>query len=191
MDIDWSKAPEGFDYYLLGKSLMSPGKFYMKVDSVQRYVSASGSFVDFIDAGEFDIEQRPETAPAWVGVGLPPVGITCIMKGYKYDPEACDWEKYKEHVGKEVTIVAHHEVGEGFVAAVYACKVGMLFEYYSMVAGCFEPVRTPEQIAAEARQHAIYDLADELAGHPDAVSKRDREMAAYLYDQGYRKQVAP
>lgn len=173
MGIDWSKAPEGathsnregtaFHYF--------GGGFHLHW-LIDKWVIHGSKFENYDTPGELVV--RP---CVWVG-GLPPIGTVCEMIGCKADPETIDYAKYKNHIGKNVTIVAHHDVGRP--AAVYACAVGDgEFEYYSMIAGCFAPVRTQAQIAAEIREAAIKDLMQ--------IDDVYYQQAADIYDRGYRK----
>ncbi len=192
MSIDWSKAPEGFDYQLTGKSLAGTSKFYMKVDSVQRYVSASGSFVQFVDAGEFHIEQRPEPAQAWSGAGLPPVGAVCQFVESRSACAAHDGINQ----GTEVKVVAHFEACEGVMVAAFTFKDGDAgIQVSQAIAKCFRPIRTPEQIAAEEREKSADSLYltmwpnDTL--HECEAGNPKWNACLKAVDAGYRKQVAP
>lgn len=111
------------------------------------------------------IERRVTGAPAWVGVGLPPVGAVCEVS-----VRGEDWF--------EITIKLYDG---GDVAWRRTSTAGL---------GCwqvdecqFRPVLTPEQIAAEERTKAIDELVK--------VTCINRGEAAKIYDAGYRKQVAP
>lgn len=111
----------------------------------------------------------------WTGEGLPPVGTVCevIYPGYSN-------ERFDRFVGHSVTIVAHDVIDAEPVAVFRMPVNGRADEqdYHALVAKCFRPARTPEQIAAEEALREIEILYSE--GGPAAV-----------FDAGYRKQVKP
>jgi len=167
MSIDWENVPAGFDFFLIGKSLAAAGKPYMKVDSVQRYISATGSYVAFEDAGEFEVIAR--TDQPWTGEGPPPVGTVCecrvIANG---EWVRCEIVAYKDHYA-----IAY--VDENTVMLSQGIR--------------FRPIRTPEQIAAEERIAAINYMeidagmcATAFDGDPEA-----RAWITNLIDKGWRK----
>ncbi|MCK2123860.1 hypothetical protein [Pseudomonas sp. PNPG3] len=119
------------------------------------------------------IERRVTGAPAWVGVGLPPVGTVC---------EVQDWANGDTPLWRETKILAHHL---GF-AIESSTQDGEDMEVSARPAGDFRPIRTPEQIAEEERAAAIKEMRDTLQG-----GRTGTDWATYLYDAGYRKQVAP
>lgn len=118
----------------------------------------------------------------WDGNGLPPVGTVCEFAGGTPCPEDPFDKDLKE--GMPVTIIAHIKGGD-FTLAAFTFDPknpdrGMVQVEMGNF-GCFRPIRTPEQIAAEERDKAITEIADILRGH--------RDIAELLYDAGYRKQV--
>lgn len=110
----------------------------------------------------------------WNGEGLPPVGV-------KF--EACNrgdgnWRKAE-------MLFAGKEIG------VMRLDTGPEYSFY-VNEWEYRPIRTPELVAAEERRSAIDALADELAGYQGCKAKdRHQNLALYLHDQGYRKQVEP
>jgi hypothetical protein len=187
MKIDLSKKPEGATHINPHSGLW-----------VKCFGGNSGSYQFFKD-GEWEMGfgcmsnsyleiAQPEP---WTGEGLPPVGTVCEFAGGTNCPED-PFDKDLEE-GDEVTIIAHFKDGESELAAFMfnprnlsrgnACvEQGMH--------GCFRPIRTPEQIAAEVREKFSVELAGILSGHDQHIAVRDIEMAKYLYDAGYRKQVS-
>ncbi|MOA45978.1 hypothetical protein D3C78_1684380 [compost metagenome] len=98
-------------------------------------------------------------------------------------------------VGMQLTIIAHVQDGD-YKMAVFsfnpnnpvrgniAIDMGMH--------GCFRPIRTPEQIAAEERDKAIQQIiADFKYTVGSCTYMITNDQAARMYDAGYRKQVAP
>lgn len=198
MNIDWSKAPEGYDYHLnwgdISKYIKSG--FYKKHGD--RYVRESGSWTDEDSINNDNnpglvLTRRPsawgeytagETAPAnpaeWTGEygSLPPVGTVCEL--YIDDDEV--WIKG--------TVVAH-AVLDGLEHAIAhddkSCFHG--------IAADFRPIRTAEQIAAEEREakaKAMY-LSIYFAEPPEAWEQGPdtrRETFRKAVDAGWQ-QVQP
>ena len=171
-NVDWSKAPEGFPIWLeyLQKALeddferrAAAGGCWVKEES-DRYWTAHGTYWSKPPEGFYKIHRRPAT-PQWNGEGLPPVGA------------AVEWFSpvYGWLGGR---VVGH----DGAVAVI---------SHNDGYTGCHphgvRPIRTPEQLAAEAREKAINEMRH-IAEH-DAHSRAVDYGA--LYDAGYRKQDQP
>jgi len=188
MSVDWSEAPEGathwdsaelgfmrpsltvgdWDYFAVGDKWTLYGRINNQIRS--------------------DMVTRPVT---WDGEGLPPVGTVCeISLKSSIDKHAVDIERYKSHAGKKVEIVAHHDIGGGCRAAVYAYSNDFAFEYHSLIEGHFRPIRTAEQIEADEREEAAIELAYVATGHRDRSKDCWISLAKVIYDAGYRKQPA-
>lgn len=187
MNIDWSKAPRHATHWCPGNARIESGWIYAPGGNCGEFYSCYADsglehIPAFPDWRKNRLIQRPKINE-WTGEGMPPVGTVCTMIGCVDDPDTADFEKYKSHVGAEVSIIAHREVGTGVVAAVYEISVGGgMFEYYAMCADCFEPRKTQEQIAAEERMSTAYGMC--------AIVKTLANVdAAALYDAGYRRQV--
>jgi len=107
----------------------------------------------------------------WTGQGLPPDGTVCL-----------------DSSGSKVVIVAHHANG---THAIFAESMDAGLLYYG-AAGDFQPIKTPEQLAAEARTKAcdrMYGvIIDSL---PEDRRRNGSDIVEALYDAGYRltKQV--
>ncbi|AZC30076.1 hypothetical protein C4K38_2116 [Pseudomonas chlororaphis subsp. piscium] len=111
----------------------------------------------------------------WDGEGLPPVGTLCESR-----------RPNTNLVWRPATILCLGEK-RAFFRDGEGNELSRSFEEVE-----FRPARTPEQIAAEERRSAIDTLADELAGYQGCEAKdRHQNLALYLHDQDYRKQVAP
>lgn len=126
---------------------------------------------------------KAESAPAWVGVGLPPIGIDVEVFAEYSHP------RFDRFVGQRVHIVAH-DVINGDPVAVFRMPVDgddTEQDYHAMVAGSLRPIRTPEQIAAEVRQRAIEDLGEWLSTNCSIPTPYLWEAAQKIYDAGYRK----
>ncbi|MGY1448754.1 hypothetical protein ACW582_16355 [Pseudomonas chlororaphis] len=111
----------------------------------------------------------------WTGEGLPPVGTVC---------EARIYDGTGNLAWFECRVIHHHPRHEGSAAIAHGNEE--LLGWSSD----FRPIRTPEQIAAEEREKAIEEMAA-VAHRQGQPFVTKREMAARLYDAGYRKQVAP
>jgi hypothetical protein len=174
VEIDLSTAPEGAthvvaDIYSLRESQvkMNTEHPYRKYVDGDWYAFVDGSWVYVLDAEP----SRYQLIPApWNGEGLPPVGTVCeALHGLKEQ-----WMKVRilDHEGSVQTAV---------------CRDSDNRLWWSQN---FRPIRTPEQIAAEEREKAIEEMAA-VAHRQGQPFVTKREMAARLYDAGYRKQVAP
>jgi len=107
----------------------------------------------------------------WNGEGLPPVGLDVYVD--------------HTHAGGGLTavkILAHTQARK-LQCAVY--QAGDEVSYAS--SGCFKPIPTDEQIAAEERDAEIKDLMIILGKVPSAYYK---DIAEAIQKAGYRKQVA-
>ena len=164
-NVDWSKAPEGATHYVAGCG-------FFKTDLAGWFVCDDGEKVwrkTLYESPENfswwgNAVQRP-AAPQWNGEGLPPVGAVVEWLSPVYG-----W------LGGRV-------VGHDGAVAVISHNDGYT--------GCHpheaRPIRTPEQLAAEAREKAINEMRH-IAEH-DAHSRAVDYGA--LYDAGYRKQEQP
>lgn len=100
----------------------------------------------------------------WYGEGLPPNGTVCEY----YWTVGEEWRKCE--------VVAHYH---GSVVAVDVLDKTAA----RLPTGLFRPIKTPEQIAAEERLHAI----DKMMHLSVVPGRKYRDVMAYLYDAGYRK----
>ncbi|MBP3934696.1 MAG: hypothetical protein J6D44_12635 [Pseudomonas sp.] len=110
---------------------------------------------------------KAESAPAWAGIGLPPVGTVCEAKTTR------GWSRG--------TIIAHGLPPKENIAVWQEDgeRISLGVKEY------FRQIRTPEQIAAEEREIAIRNMLHEPGVTTDH-SVADFTCAA-LYDAGYRK----
>lgn len=127
----------------------------------------------------------------WDGVGLPPVGMVCEWAGCTYAPE--DPKEPDLHVGDRVKIIAHFkDVDFDLAAFTFNPQVHNPSRGSAWVnqgaSGCFRPIRTPEQIAAEERELGITEIARAMMIGLVVAGSGDFERATKLYDAGYRKQ---
>ena len=165
-NVDWSKAPEGATHYVAGCG-------FFKTDLAGWFVCDDGEKVwrktlyespeNFYWWG--NAVQRP-AAPQWNGEGLPPVGAVV-----EWFSPAYGW------LGGRV-------VGHDGMVAVISHNDGYI--------GCHphevRPIRTPEQLAAEAREKAVEEMWS-VYWKPHAATAK--EGLGLLYDAGYRKLEQP
>lgn len=176
--VDWSKAPEGATHHYAGDN-----EPWRKIEGCFLYAWLGARWIRQAGCPPDPKYYTERPAPAWSGEGLPPVGTVCEFTGHTHcreDPTDKDL-----HAGARVHIIAHFKDGDLDLAAFTfnpnnpdrgtACVSQGAF-------GCFRPLRTPEQIAAEDREKAIKDMFHVMQGMGD-----DLDCARRLYDAGYRK----
>ena len=183
-NIDWSKAPEGAQYwceegwYKSEYGTWSAWSFLERRWICTQYASPEnfswwGSAV-----------ARPSAS--WSSKGLPPVGVAC-----EYNPmpngKPKKWHRVEVVYSSEWVIVMRciespggHEGGNGveIAMAVDSCSLEDI-----------RHIRTPEQIAADDRGAAIGGMID-VAAKAIGISfidVRETELIHALYDAGYRK----
>ena len=174
-EIDWSKAPADATHY-------NPTCFdWYKVGSHEPFFWNGRAWAParFWDDRKHDCIQRP-TTPSWSGEGVPAVGATL---------EATD-KTLNDGVWTKVVILAVGKHGKDdcvLMAEVLDDKGRpgtMVASLYTQYEGCFRPIRTPEQIAADEREAAIDEM---LAATPAPGSDISLRVCEKLYDAGYRK----
>lgn len=166
MHIDWSKAPEGAEFYSPSVKL-----FYRHLDGeFQKFSESRESWT--VAAGErYEYTNLIAKPTEWNGECLPPVG----SRAYVYDPEGL----LMYGAGEEGEVVAHVEN-----TAVIRMSYGL---------GCFtsKHLRTPEQIAAEERGNSIAGMKGVFDSCSDELMPTSSEyletLFGALYDAGYRK----
>jgi hypothetical protein len=164
---DLSAWPEGFDVIQGYRWAYFSFKKYEQTPWFNEAVTRAEwqAAVDALKAG---------SAPAWVGLGLPPIGIDVeVLADYSHP-------RFDRFIGQQVHIVAH-DVINGDPVSVFRMPVDgddTEQDYHAMVAGSFRPIRTPEQIAAEelGRIEAWLDSNIEELG----------SVAAKLHASGFR-----
>lgn len=169
--------------------------YYKRENSLWLYY-ANGKWERAYCTSENDCVARLQPKP-WSGPedGLPPVGMVCEFAGGTECPEDPFDKDLKE--GMKATIIAHFKCGD-FTLAAFTFDPenpdrGMV-QVEQATFGCFRPIRTPEQLAAEERErtrkigvaqmmeHIHFSLPKELWG--------ECEPACYaLYDAGFKREV--
>lgn len=163
----WSVLRTGGQWEIVSRSNISQ----KPVDRLEAIVTRAQwqAAVDALKAGEefvpFDFSDPvlDYESKEWTGEGLPPVGAVCERS-------------FGREIWKSTTICGHST--DGAYAAFYDGD-GLM----GWSDDCkFRPIRTQEQIAAEAREAAIKDLMQ--------LDDIYYDQAAAIYDAGYRK-VSP
>lgn len=189
MSIDWSKAPEGATHWEPTGPEFNEG--WMKKEGNGWFfwgLGAEWKYGGDVSAErEATFEARPQES--WDGQGLPPVGTVCEFAGGTYSPEDPFDNDLRE--GDRVTIIAHFKDGDLDLAAfTFNPQVRNPNRGAACVEqgayGCFRPLRTPEQIAAEEREKECDRIFAILSSVEREGNRSD--MAEALYDAGYRRQ---
>lgn len=150
------------------------------------FLNGNGSFGDGVEAAYLAIHGHDDWVrsgpPAWTGEGLPPVGTVCEHQPYG---DQKDWHR--------VEIIAHKNTG--LPVAIFWDEACQKATYSSHKA--FRPIRTPEQIAEEARIAELNLMVGAIKDYPGGRHGVDHmtqlkiheEACINLYDAGWRKQV--
>lgn len=201
MSIDWSKAPSwviGYALHAFGGEIREVwvGEHqYQRLDQPKPFPYGGGNSDHRYNPrrSEFHFEQLRPTP--WYGEGLPPVGTVCEFAGF--NPE--ETLPTDPRVGDQVTVIAHFMSGS-FEVAAFTFYAPPEFEYLQVgqgAYGCFRPIRTPEQIAEEARIPVLNLMVGAIKDYPGGRHGVDHmtqlkiheEACINLYDAGWRKQV--
>lgn len=181
--IDWSKAPEGATHYNMAAAgnhrlyswmqLLDGEWFYYRRDCWERQ---HGVFPDKHD----QLVERPST---WTGEGLPPAGADVEVR-YAIE-EFSVWHK--------ATCVAVGQSPEGEQICVTRSEVGVIAVYRT--GAHIRPARTPEQIAAEKRDHKVRNACTAISKALAELHESEEPTAVAIIeamiDAGYSKQVMP
>lgn len=171
-EIDWSKAPEGAEFYEPPYESGVCGAFVKTVTDGSGWKWWNGSVwqchLGMTAERKSTLIARPS---AWTGQGLPPVGTVC------------EWKLKQEfgYAAAEVLFVSDKSI---------VLRRADGFEWQESPARCcFRPIHTPEQIAAEERADAVKEMI-KIAFEKSIDSYGElhvHTMAEILYDHGYRK----
>ena len=176
ISIDWSKAPEGATRYHPETSKIIEHWLKMVGDEEWIWTSAGKQWmphIDPVDGGEY--YERP--APKWSGEGLPPAGVEFESL----------WSSSEGTYAKAFAIGLNRDGGLVYqlLETPSGERVGDIEAEYrnEAVQGqpVFRPLRSPEQIAAEAREASVKQMMKDVC----CVAARD--IFEDLYDAGYRK----
>lgn len=163
MTIDWDNAPEGAEAAHPGSEGFYPAWYKRDVAGLVEQI-CPGAGVNHWTwmVGRRDFPNghvlRPEKDKApWTGEGLPPVGIDVEVLHSGHE----DWTV--QHInyigGPKGIVVFRGKVDQEFACPVISCQ--------------FRPIRTPEQIAEEARQAAITVIEKRIMARMDDLNVRN------------------
>lgn len=164
-EIDWSKAPEGAEYFAPEHGGWSEGWYRLRNERWEFHLGG----IDRWDAvATEDVNKKRPLIPRpteWRGPedGLPPVGTVCEVRGLDGEWVQC-------------TIVAHVEEG-GDPEAVYQTSDGW---DWNPSPYAFRPLKSDKERAVDAAMNR--------AGTPhtlDAARKIERAAFARAYDAGF------
>lgn len=167
-EVDWSKAPEGATHY--NAECVSP---WLKETPVSYY---DGGWIEYVGTsyklGMTHLKNAVKRPQEWDGSGLPPVGTVCEYRLNEYDT----WFMCKIIYvlsGSDDCFVAwcDHLGSDQFLT--------FLSDRYKLQ---LRKIKTPEQIAAEERLHAIGEMIKLVKIHHTY-----KDIMSVLYDAGYRK----
>jgi hypothetical protein len=178
MNIDWSKAPEGFDFHINWSDLSSGVDSGFYADKGDRFTRENGNYTLKASISEFpglEVTKRPITTTepqAYTGEGLPPLGAT----------------HYSEEV-KDVYFAAYWKEDQGGCWAFVIDDLespDWTFHECCEIPSRAKLFRTAEQIEKEEREVACRQLCIDAGS--SGYTGRQMEVAYKLYDAGYRKQ---
>lgn len=131
-EIDWSKAPEGAEWYC-------NGNWYRRTSSHWQEHTHSGWLpTAYISPENFSWWAYAVSKPAWDGEGLPPVGTVCALTPLTGETVTVTIK----YMGKDWAVV--QKGNKECVQALGLCT--------------FRLIRTPEQVAAKEREQAIAEM---------------------------------
>lgn len=177
--IDWSKAPEGTEAAHPGSTNILQAWFKRDANGLVHQICPGAGVNSWSWMGgrrdfPYGYVLRPSTdKQTWDGEGLPPVGTVCELRANKLN----EWGRALIKFASRNVVVWDWE-GEPEISGLctrYAHEVEM------------RSIRTPEQIAAEEREKAIDEMAQDLG----KFFSNPKMSARTIYDAGYRKQVTP
>ncbi len=174
-EIDWSKAPEGYNFALStaagwdGGSWLKGTVRFAKREGLGHFTCEKGEHPQIGISSWEVIAERPQP---WSGEDLPPVGAVCEVKN-----DIDGWDAVDE-------VLAHTEI-KGAAVAVFKRDDRVFLS----PADSFRPIRTPEQIAAEDRENEVDALCYDIVSHYEApkMSEHYLGLAKALHAAGYRK----
>ena len=123
-----------------------------------------------------DLEAVNAEPAQWNGEGLPPVGTVCEWRGPNSDgPDGWVWA--------EAEVCGYTADGLFVFMQQPSC-----WPVVQRIDNCgFRPIRTPEQIAAEARAKAIAEMVEAIGHFGNLPAASLFATCARLHDAGYQK----
>lgn len=190
MNIDWSKAPEGATHWDTGMNNRVAG--WMRLDGGIWYWWPAEDAFSCLKKWHASLNQHMVKSEgfvarptSWAGEGLPPVGTVCQFAG----GFSCEEDPFDKDLreGDKVTIIAHFKDGPAELAA-FTFNAGKrnpgrgtaCVEQGS--SGCFRPIRTPEQIAAEEREHSIRNACTAISAALNGLHESEEPTAVAIIE---------
>lgn len=167
-EVNWDKAPEGATHYNAACGFPwlrgVPASFYL-----------NGLWMEYSSDNDYwkvhfkNAIKRPQE---WDGSGVPPVGTVCE---YRLGEDST-WFKCK---------IMYVLSGSDHCFVAW-CDHLASDQFFTFLSDSYElqlrKIKTPEQIAAEERLHAIDEMIELVAGDSSF-----NEVMSILYDAGYHK----
>lgn len=182
MEIDWKAAPKGSEKYNPTNGLFYRGRR----PNLKVWFNDGWEESTLLPQNEIFSERPPLTVAdlnlesptlhlqwcgrierKWSGDGLPPIGTECEAKNRMNDT----WYRVK--------VIDH----QGSVNSAVCREICTDKLWWS---DSFRPVKTAEEIAAEAEEAAIKQMTSELFAQPEDLTGL-RDICSALYRIGYRK----
>lgn len=177
--IDLSNAPEGATHY--GPAVQHLVANWFQFDGADYFLWDGRCWMKMSNGIQPLRKETLIALPTWNGSGLPPVGTVCEV----------------EHCGKWIKceIIAHFQQESAQVAAfIFSPYSGnpKLKELAYYIVDSFRPTRTPEQIAADERLHAVRNALTTIKASrsfPGDVARQNVMVATVeaMIGAGYRK----
>lgn len=178
-NIDWSKAPEGATRYHPETSKVIEHWLKLVGDEEWIWTSVGKRWMPNIVAVE-DGEYHERPSYEWTGKGLPPADIKCeVFEGDGY----INWTEDKTYLlGQRVTVRASFVNDCDQNISAIELDDG---KCVCILSKLLRPIRTPEQIAAEKADAAIFELGQLMISNRRISN--EHAIARILYEAGYRK----
>lgn len=171
MEIDWNTAPE----WAKGHGLVVQGSIkqvwygdfsYMVVGDSRAYPFGGGSGETRHNHAQGAIQFKTLRPAPWTGSGLPPVGTVCEIRAHKLN----DWSPATIKFASRNVVVWDWEAEPALngLCTAYAHAIEI------------RPIRTPEQIAEEAKEKAIDVIEKRIMDRMGDLNVRN--LAEDLFD---------
>lgn len=160
----------------LGRHVRHTNESYTKAEDWFAAIVTRAQWQAAVDA----LRQESFQLPKWTGEGLPPVGATVEIHRGKWNIRI-DSECF---LGIPVTVAAVFKMSNG--TEMVAVDGGPSIGCEVFRAECVKPVRTPEQIAAEAKGRAVTDMMVVVTSRSLRGKGGTAQLEA-LYDAGFRR----
>jgi hypothetical protein len=175
--IDWSKAPEGTTHFdpVDQNHLKQEGKVALMWNINDGWVERGWQYPD-----ELSIMPRLIGRPAWNGEGPPPVGVMCDVT----TNDGYNWRPMNILFRDEFVILAGEIEGKVDRKLLRLCDADV----------SYRPIRTPDQVAADEREHkirnALTSIAKSLADLHESEELTAVAIVEAMIDAGYTKEAS-